>query len=95
MVLALTRSPLLGIGSAHCLSFVYVWGSTCSIALRRSLPSAAICSNLTSPSTESQLLSGLKKRKKTAHRKIKPKGGLSYSLAEVISLAFGLSPQTP
>jgi hypothetical protein len=31
--------------------------------------------------------------KKTAHRKTKPQGGLSYSLAEVISLAFGLMAQ--
>ena len=33
------------------------------------------------------------KMKKTAHRKIKPKGDLSYSLAEVISLAFAPSPK--
>jgi hypothetical protein len=39
--------------------------------------------------------SGLNIKKKTAHRKIKPQGGLSYSLAEVISLAFSLSPQAP
>jgi hypothetical protein len=35
------------------------------------------------------------KMKKTAHRKIKPKGDLSYSLAEVISLAFAPSPKAP
>jgi hypothetical protein len=40
------------------------------------------------------VLSGLKIKKK-AHRKIKPQGGLSYSLAEVISLAFSPSPQAP
>jgi hypothetical protein len=39
-------------------------------------------------------LSGFKIKKK-AHRKIKPQGGLSYSLAEVISLAFSPSPQAP
>jgi hypothetical protein len=35
------------------------------------------------------------KMKKTAHRKIKPKGDLSYSLAEVFSLAFAPSPKAP
>ena len=35
------------------------------------------------------------KMKTTAHRKIKPKGDLSYSLAEVIYLAFGSSPKAP
>jgi hypothetical protein len=47
--------------------------------------------------TQLQVNDGLRvfKMKTTAHRKKKPQGDLSYSLAEVIFLAFSPSPQAP